>query len=445
MKAHGYKLLLILICFLGTGCFSALEEDTEEEPSGVTPLTDTAVSRWGGPLLLAHYMPWYKAPTQKANETNGPAYGGHWTGWGVFNPGQSAGGKAPIASQQYPLTGPYDSADVNILEYQAALMKLAGIDGVIFDWYGNKEVMDYGEIHKAAQSMISVLKRAGLKFAVCYEDQTIKHQIDRKLIRGEDALETGKEVFRFLQNHWFYDNAYIRYQGRPVVLCFGPQYFADQSQWEELFSVTKPHPYFMDLDNRTAWAEGSYNWPPMWASEGGVLSINRLQQYLNAFYQGRQKNKPYRAATVFPAFEDIYGAIGGTSYGHLEYDQGNTFVLTFTAALDFDPQVIQIATWNDYGEGTIIEPTIERGYRELEFLQKKQREWNPEFPYTQGDLRIPLELFKLRYLDPNTSKKADIAGAYQGLFAGDLSEFRSAAQRAGVTIDEKDLKPLLRN
>jgi len=54
-------------------------------------------------------------------------------GWTVAN----------LASHFIPLTGPYDSSDEAVLDYQVQLMKLSGIDGVIVDWYGNANVNDY--------------------------------------------------------------------------------------------------------------------------------------------------------------------------------------------------------------------------------------------------------------------------------------------------------------
>jgi hypothetical protein len=32
------------------------------------------------------------------------------------------------------------------------------------------------------------------------------------------------------------------------------------------------------------------------------------------------------------------------------------------------PSIIQIATWNDWGEGTVVEPSREFGYRDLELV-----------------------------------------------------------------------------
>src|SRR5579859_1780268 len=83
-----------------------------------------------GKPVLAHYMPWYVAPPYSGN------WGWHWT-MNHFNPTTYASsGERQIASWYYPAIGPYDSADPAVLEYHVALMKLAGLDGVIVDWYG---------------------------------------------------------------------------------------------------------------------------------------------------------------------------------------------------------------------------------------------------------------------------------------------------------------------
>lgn len=100
---------LILVMGLAAACSSA----------PLTPLPPAATR----PLLLAHYMPWYQTPSVSG------MWGWHWT-MNHFNPNQQdSEGQAQIASHYYPHTGPYDSRDDAILEYQLALMKLSGIDG----------------------------------------------------------------------------------------------------------------------------------------------------------------------------------------------------------------------------------------------------------------------------------------------------------------------------
>ena len=81
------------------------------------------------PRILAHYMPWYEARPVR------PRFGWHWT-MNTFDPEGPKSDRPTLASHYRPLIGPYDSGDPDVLEYHALLMKLAGIDGVIIDWYG---------------------------------------------------------------------------------------------------------------------------------------------------------------------------------------------------------------------------------------------------------------------------------------------------------------------
>ncbi|MDR3284982.1 MAG: discoidin domain-containing protein [Treponema sp.] len=391
------------------------------------------------PLVLAHYMPWFQAPPA------GEQYGFHWhQGGAKFDPYETlSDGRANISSHYYPLTGPYDSSDVNLLEYQAALMKLSGIDGVIFDWYGIRDALDYKAVHDAAVAMVAALDRAGLRFAVCYEDQSISHMIEGGSFDKSGGLEEATRVFAWLQENWFTKENYVKLEGRPVVYCFGPQYFQAKTEWDAIFSPANPRPYFFDLDNRTSWADATYDWPPMWASSGGKLTIARLVTYLNSFY-AKNNTAAHLTATAFPGFHDIYAQAGGKSYGFLDYADGETFSLTWTAAEKAQPDIIQIATWNDYGEGTVIEPTIEHGYKELEFLQDARKTRDEHFSYTYMDLRIPIELYKLAVSEKATAEqKQAVSDAYAALFAGDAVEFSRKARAIGIRFDIS-VSPLLR-
>ena len=431
-KKHYGKYILNIILLAIFLCSACTVEDTEPYPD------ETTISPNGGPLVLVHYMPWYRGPSLKSQEKTLSYYGGHWTGWGRFNPATDRDGRADIFANQYPLTGPYHSGNTALLEYQASLMKITGIDGVIFDWYGSYESNDFTENHSYTTAMAAVLEKAGLKFLVCYEDNTL----NMMGMSGENALAVGKVSFDWAQANWFRKYPYVRYEDRPVVLCFGPQHFNTKNQWNTVFSGVEPLPWFVDLDNRYSWSDSSFNWPPMHASVAGILTQSRLTQYLDQFYNGVQKNKPYRVAGVFSAFDDAYAE----SYGYLAYENGAVFDLTWKKAIPFIPHIIQIVTWNDYGEGTIIEPTIERGYNELEYIQDRVREWNTAFPYTKEDLRWPLEFYRLRFTQTaGASQETAIKDATSALFSGKASVFRTEAAKTGAAVNINDLKPMLRN
>jgi hypothetical protein len=52
---------------------------------------------------------------------------------------------------------------------------------------------------------------------------------------------------------------------------------------------------------------------------------------------------------------------------------------------------LQIPTWNDWGEGTMIEPSLEFGYQRLEILQ----EWFG-VPYNSDELKLTVLLYQKR-------------------------------------------------
>ncbi len=342
--------------------------------------------------IIAHYMPWYQAPSVSGY------WGWHWT-MNHFNPDNTDGeGRREIASHYYPLTGPYDSRDDDILEYQVLLMKLSGIDGVTVDWYGIEDFYDYAIINQSTHALFNYIEMAGLSFSICYEDYPVGLMVDAGHLNINDVVTHGQDVMLYMQDNWFIEDIYLKLSDQPVLLNFGPQYYHSSNEWDTLFSVLNIEPAFFTLDNRLApVAVGAFPWPPMWASVGGVLSETALNNYLSNFYQTAQSWE-YLCASAFPAFNDIYQEAGlGFSYGYLDPQNGDTFRNTLHTALENNPELIQIVTWNDYGEGTIVEPTEDFGYQYLEIIQDVKRDSiDTTFVYTYTDLEIPFQLFELR-------------------------------------------------
>ncbi|MBN1465591.1 T9SS type A sorting domain-containing protein [candidate division KSB1 bacterium] len=355
------------------------------------------------PLLLAHFMPWYVAPPVASE------WGWHWT-MNHFDPNVTeANGKREIASHYYPLTGPYDSMDGDILEYQVLLMKLSGIDGILVDWYGIGALWDYPVINERTNAAFDYIRKAGLQFAIVYEDQTITHMISQNVLQETDKYRHAQETMRYLEETWFKTAEYVKIEDQPVLLTFGPQHFEDSAEWENIFSVLSVQPLFFTLDNRLAPAVGAFSWPPMWkTSANGTLSQASLREYLVQF-SATSAAWPFRVSSAFPAFHDIYQEAGvSDGYGYLDPGDGSTFALTLERALSDAPQIIQLVTWNDYGEGTIIEPTEETGYRYLDMVQNfKRSAIDSTFQPQPEHLQLPLQLYTLRRQHANDRKIND--------------------------------------
>lgn len=84
-------------------------------------------------------------------------------------------GQHKIASHDYPIFGPYDSSNKDVLECQLLMMKMTGIDGVIIDWYGLEDFNDYKKFHESSLILTGLIKKHNMKFAICDKDQTYKY------------------------------------------------------------------------------------------------------------------------------------------------------------------------------------------------------------------------------------------------------------------------------
>jgi hypothetical protein len=382
-----------------------------------------AILRAGSKSLMVYYMPWYASKAHSGN------WGWHWT-MDHFNPEVvTATGERQIASWYYPMIGPYDSTDPAVLEYHVALMKLAGIDGVIVDWYGIDNFRDYGANNQAMAALFQFTRKAGLKFSVSYEDQTMQHMVEGRYLAADQAVVHAQQAMLYLQTNYFSDASFLRWQNQPVLLNFGPQYFKAGSDWQTIFSVLDPvhRPAFFTEDNYLPASTGAFSWPPMWLSHtpgtGGVLSDAALKGYLASFDQ-KAGAWPAFISSAFPRFHDIYQKAGVRDYwGYLGDRNGNTLRETLSRAMTNSSTIVQIVTWNDFGEGTVVEPTREYGYRDLGIIQDFRRQYlDTNFPCHTNDLALATRLFNLRRQSTtNAVMSADLDHVFTNIVAGDLT------------------------
>jgi glycosyl hydrolase family 99 len=331
------------------------------------------------PRILVHYMPWYEA------KPHSPHWGWHWT-MGAFDPDAKNADKPAIASHYRPLIGPYDSGDPDVIEYHALLIRLAGIDGVILDWYGTADYFDYASIHRHSQAFVDQAVKTGLEIAVCYEDQTIAKLVEGGRLKPSEKVEHARREIDGLQKTWFREPGYLKLDNRPVLLSFGHDGLTDD-EWQRVLKGSPTAPVYLSEHARRPAAAGAFDWP--------VPQVGPKAQ--DAFYK-EAKRWPAGIAVAFPRFHDIYEqAKVHKSWGAIDDNGGKTFTATLETALKSGLPLVQISTWNDWGEGTLIEPSIEFGYRDLEVVQRLRRQFiEPEFPCKPDGLRLPLRLYKLR-------------------------------------------------
>jgi hypothetical protein len=333
-----------------------------------------------------------------------------------FDPEQHGDGRRPIASHFYPLIGPYDSGDVQVIEYHLLTMKLAGVDGVIVDWYGLTDFRDYPILHRNTTRVLEAAERLQMKFVICYEDQTIPALVAANRLAVTDRVSHAAQEIQWLGKYWFKSPSYVRQDGQPVLLSFGQTGLTDNEWTQCLQQSQTPVKYFSQHLRRAA-AVGAFDWP---VPSEALPAWERFQR--------DSRNWPEAIPVAFPRFVDIYAeAKTGKSYGRLVDDGGQTFRTMLERSLQSNASPIQLATWNDWGEGTVIEPSFEFGYRDLETVQSLRRRYlDPQFSFGPADLSLPKQLLDQRRESPEAGAKLDQVA--QWIAQGELEKARQALQ-----------------
>ena len=349
--------------------------------------------------VYIHMMTWFwtdKDNIHPEKDAKGNPWFGHWTmdncNPEIINP---VTGQRQIAAHYYPITGPYASKDKYIIEYQLLLMKLAGIDGIIFNYTTLNPHWDFPALIEATDSIAKLTKSVGLDIAIMYEDQHLRDNVGRGFLNDSTALLQAQMDMKYIKERYFSQSNYLKVDGKPLLLDFGPQYFSAEEQWTTVFSAFgEEQPAFFALNYHGHRAEkntyGEFAW--IWKDY-----LNGLRHFNNTYEYAGDK-----MGVAYPGFVDFYKDGGwGEGLGWTIPHRGDTtFTETLQLALNSAPSMIQLATWNDYGEGTMIEPTVEFGYTFLTTLQRELGVKN----LSQTDLELVFDFYQARLKHKNCTK-----------------------------------------
>lgn len=112
-------------------------------------------------------------------------------------------------------------------------MKYSGIDGLLIDWPGTMNVWDYAQNKRNAEEIIKGCNRIGLDFALVYEDHNLQMAYDAGFI--SDKIGQAQGDMGYIRDVYFTNPNYIRINGQPLLLVFGPQTFFSPNEWGRVF------------------------------------------------------------------------------------------------------------------------------------------------------------------------------------------------------------------
>ena len=356
--------------------------------------------------VYVQIMPWFQTP-----ETLGAGnWGWHWT-MNNQNPNTfQSNGERNIASHYYPAIGPYDSSDPYVIEYQMLSMKLSGVTGTIIDWYGQQGTNgDIQPLLTASNDIASATQTYGLQLGICLED------------RFASSTSQVTANINYAASHYFNQSNYIKVgtSKSPMTMVFGPITYQQPSQWSTILSSVTVQPAIIPLQYQASQvgspATGEFGW--VYQDSGTSDNLTVQQNFLS------QEASKFKTSfgVAYAGYNDFYAAGGDPSAASgftIPQSDSNGQTLNETLALNqtYSKNIagIQVATWNDYGEGTQIEPTLVNGQPDFTDLEELQQFTG--VPYGVSQLQLVYSLYEAReqFLG-NSQKEALLSGAANDL------------------------------
>ena len=251
----------------------------------------------------------------------------------------------------------YSSDSPQQVHAQVQDMMSRGIAGAIADWFG---------VASSSEAATQLLKTeaessAGqFQFAIMEDKGSLN---SAALSNGCDVTDQLISDLNYIASQYESSPAYITVGGRPVVYFFDVDAF--YVDWARVLSSVTGNPLGVDFAAPTV----SQRVPPMEDFHG--WSIQHLTPFdpelsLQVLFFQAAKQAPSRLAvgTAFKGFNDTLAAWGTNRV--IDQDCGETWLQSLSETGKFYssgnqlPPALQIATWNDYEEGTGIETGIEQ-------------------------------------------------------------------------------------
>ena len=293
------------------------------------------LARSPGHEVLAFYYGWYASPQLT----------GEWAHW-------------PEGTAHEPLLGHYDSHDPKIVEEQMNAIRSAGITGVIVSWWRAGDFQDRG-----MPLLLAAAERAGLKVTVYYE-------IPKP--RGSPTPQATEDDFVDILTRFGSHRAWLRSAGKPVAFVYGRA--VSELHLDGWAKVRK------EVNRRyqdgvclvgdgisTAAAkvfDGIHTYNP--TGQTANMSLDEIRAWARATYPKwvATAGKRISCLTVIPGYDDSKLKRPAPRPTTERYG-GETYRVLWQEAIAARPDWILITSWNEWHEGSEIEPSQENGDREL--------------------------------------------------------------------------------
>jgi len=317
--------------------------------------------------VLAFYYPWYGNPTDYTNDTYGidDPTGSDWYHW---NEGTTFEEKIPTpddySGTNTPVYGLYDSNDPNLIKKHLDLAKQAKIDALICSWWGIDHETDI-----TFKNILTVAKnvRTSIKFTLYYE--TNQHRFINNPI--SDTIKTISDEVIYIFDEYYESPYFFMVNNKPVLFFYTTMIFSPLV-WDKIIAnIRNKYDCFLIADVLLAPEvkieilssfDGIHTYNPTFyinqqrQISSDKSSLGTIGDLYKSMIQVARSNDKLCALTTIPGYDDRVIRDPGIL---IKRDDGDTYDYLWKKCLDAD--WVLITSFNEWHEGTEIEPSEEYG------------------------------------------------------------------------------------
>jgi hypothetical protein len=299
--------------------------------------------------VLAFYYPWYGIP-EGPGGAGGAGRTVHWGRIDVQN-------KDISQSTHYPALGAYDSHDTAVIDQHCRWAKAAHIDTFIVSWWGHGDYTD-----RAMPKILDGCKQHGLTACIYYET----------VPKPQTAQTAAQDIIKVLEKYGSHE-AHLKIDGKPVVFIYGRA--VDElglTGWLEAVKLIKAGYKGGAVILGDQFSYGSarvFDGVHTYNTAGSLagLSLDGLEKWVPATYgswvQLADQAGRISTITVIPGYDDTKIRKPGLAVDRFD---GDLYRIQWQRAIEADPHWVLVTTFNEWHEGSEIEPSVQFGQKYLD-------------------------------------------------------------------------------
>ena len=299
--------------------------------------------------VLAFYYTWYGRPERH----------GAWVHWADVKPEEH-----DIAtSTHYPAKGAYDSHDPAIIDHHIDLAKSHGVDAFIATWWSPKDFHD-----RAFPLLLERARAKGFEASVYWETVPGK---------GRGKIDRAVNDLAYVLKTYGAHPAFLKVEGKPVVFVYGRvMNQVATGEWPEIITRARER-YGKDFlliadgyrEDFARLFDGLHVYNICgWVRGKKPAELAELSGRSFADAVALQKSRArVTCLTIIPGYDDTKIRTPGIN---AERQDGETYRVLWEQAIKADPDWVVITSWNEWHEGSEIEPSWEDGDKYLKMTAK---------------------------------------------------------------------------